>query len=207
MHGVPSEMPSSPLELRHASTEHALIVVVPERRLLVIEGIGRSGAADFRLAAGVLRAVHDAVRASLRRDRFADGPRPVTEIAWPIGEYANLGELGRAIAAGDVVRWRQMIELPRLATVESAEAAILQTRLDGGRDVPLVRIVATTEGRAAQILQLAGMAGLLPAVTRLESFIAEAGFRPRGGLHQLVFGDPDVVPAERVRSILRAPVA
>ena len=50
---------SSPMELRHASTERPLFVIVPERRFLAIDGIGRPGAEDFRQAKAALRAVSD----------------------------------------------------------------------------------------------------------------------------------------------------
>jgi hypothetical protein len=49
--------PSSPFEVRHASTHRPLLVVVPERRLLAIHGAGPRSAADFRLATTVLRTV------------------------------------------------------------------------------------------------------------------------------------------------------
>ena len=206
MHDAHSEPPSSPLELRHASTDHPTIVVVPTRRLLVIEGVGQLGAADFRLASGVLRGVHDRVRASLRHDRFDDGPKAIMEVAWPTDAHVSLDDLARALSRHEPLHWRQMIELPRLATTAAAEAAILETRLEGGRDVPLVRLISFAEGRSVQILQVGAAADLVAAIERLGAFVAESGLRPHGSLHQLVFGDPDVVPPDRARSILRMPI-
>jgi len=83
-HRHETELPSSPLELRHASTEHPLIVVVPERRILVIEGAGYPRAADFRHATTILRTVDDLLRARRRRDGLANSPRTISEIAWRI---------------------------------------------------------------------------------------------------------------------------
>lgn len=183
-----------------------MIVVVPARRLLVIEGVGQLGAADFRMAASVLRAVHDGIRASLRHERFDDGPKAIMEVAWPTDAHVSLEDLARALGSHEPLHWRQMLELPRLATAAAAEAAILETRLDGGRDVPLVRLVSFVEGRSVQILQIGATADIVPAIARLGEFIAESGLRPHGSLHQLVFGDPDVVPPDRARSILRMPI-
>lgn len=206
MNGARSEIPSSPLELRHASTDQPIVVVVPTRRLLVIEGVGQLGAADFRMAGSVLRAVHDGVRASLRHDRFDDGPRAVMEVAWPTDSHVSLDDIARALTTHEPLHWRQMIELPRLATAAAADAAILATRLEGGRDVPLVRFISFAEGRAVQILQVGALADFPAAITRLGAFIAESGARPHGSLHQLVFADPDIVPRDRARSILRMPI-
>jgi hypothetical protein len=206
MNEVRPETPSSPLELRHASTDRPMFVVVPERRLLVIDGAGHPGAADFRMATTVLRTVHEALRATLRRDRFVDEPKSIVEIGWLTEAQWSLDEIIKAFAERETLHWRQMIELPRAATAAAADQAIQETRRQGGRDVTLVRLIAFTEGRAAQVLHLGGMTDLSPTVARLCTFVAESGLRPRGGLHQLVFGDPDIVPPERARSILRMPI-
>ena len=60
--------PSSPFELRHASTHRPLLVIVPERRLLAINGAGPREAADFRLATTFLRTVGATVRRMAQRD-------------------------------------------------------------------------------------------------------------------------------------------
>ena len=67
---------SSPFELRHASTHRPLLVVVPERRLLAINGAGPRGAADFRLATTLLRTVSEAVASKLLRVRRGEPVRP-----------------------------------------------------------------------------------------------------------------------------------
>jgi hypothetical protein len=206
MHEVRSEPPSSPLELRHASTDHPIIVVVPERRLLVIDGVGHPGAADFRMATSVLRTVEATLRAAMRRDRFADAPKSILEIAWLTDPRWPRDELVRAFDEGESLHWRQMIELPRGATAAAASEAIQETRRAAGREIPLVRSIGFTEGRAAQLLHVGGMANLSSTVARLWTFVAESGLHPHGALHQLVFADPDVVPANRARSILRLPV-
>ena len=57
------------LELRHASTDHALFVVVPERRnFFAIDGVGEPDGSDFRLATSVLRIGIDLVLRRLRRE-------------------------------------------------------------------------------------------------------------------------------------------
>ena len=82
--------PSSPFELRHASTHRPLLVVVPERRLLAINGAGPRGAADFRLATTLLRTVGEIVRRHVLRDSTsrarAIGARgDLAGPAWPDG--------------------------------------------------------------------------------------------------------------------------
>jgi hypothetical protein len=204
---VRPDVPSSPLELRHASTEIPFIVVVPERRLLVIDGVGHPEATEFRMATTILRAVHDSVRASLRRRRLADPSKTIIEIVWLTDARRSLDEMILAFSAPESLHWRQMIELPPAETDAQADEAIEATRQLGGRAIPLVRRIAFSEGRAAQVLHLGGLMTLAPTVARLCGFVTGAGLHPRGDLHQLVYGDPQATSRDRARSILRIPIA
>ena len=200
------ERPSSPLELRHASSEHPLIVVVPDRRLLVIEGAGYPRAADFQRATTILRTVEDILRTRLRRDHVSDAPRPIVEVAWRTEPGWSTDDTVAAFTKPTIWRWRQMVEVPHAATELIVDEAIDEARRQGARDIPLVRLIQFAEGRAAQILHVGGPEEAARSVSRLYGFVTEAGLRPRGDLHELVVADPDVVPRERARSILRIPI-
>lgn len=207
MDHVISQVPSRPIELRHASTDRPNVVVVPERRLLAIEGSGHPGASGFRLAASVLRATHDAVRAALRRDRFGVGRRPVFEIVWLTDPAWPLDELVRCLAERDAIRWRQMLELPAAAGDDLIARAIEAVRVEHGGDAPVPGVFVSIEGRSAQLLHIGPTDDLSPTVARLHRFITDAGWRPDGRIHQLVYGDPETVPSSRARSIIRMPIA
>ena len=198
------EPPSSSLELRHASTERPLIVVVPDRRMLVIGGAGHRHAADFRLATTVLRTVDDQLRADLRRIGVIV-PKAISEIAWQIPAGWSTSEISQAFGEPTRWQWRQMVEVPKSAPDGAAEAAIDAVRRAGGRDVPLVRVIDYAEGRAAQILHRADE-NESGSVAKLYRFLDESDLRPTGDLHQLVLADPDLVPTGRARSIFRVPV-
>jgi hypothetical protein len=200
------ERPSSQLELRHASTEHPLIVVVPERRLLVIEGAGYPRAADFRHATTILRTVDDLLRARLRRDGVANAPRTISEIVWRIERGWSTDDIVAAFTEPTAWHWRQMVEVPDASSDADVAEAIDETRRQGGRDIPLVRLDRFAEGRAAQNLHLGGPGTEPSTVGKLFRFVADSGLRPSGDLHQLVLADPDVVPRERARSIFRLPI-
>ena len=197
--------PSSPFELRHASTHRPLLIIVPERRLLAIHGAGPRGAADFRLATAILRTVGEAVRVMLLRDRGAEPVRSVLEVTWSIEPGLTIDKIVEVLSS-PTPRWRQMIELPYAATEAMAVDAIDQARRLGGRDVPLVRLIHLTEGPAVQILHL-GRDEEVSSIRKLYAFVAESGFRADGDLHELVVADPTTVGPARARSILRVPIA
>jgi hypothetical protein len=203
--GFGSLRPSSPFELRHASTHRPLLVIVPERRLLAINGAGPREAADFRLATTILRTVGATVQRMVLRDRGAAPPRSVLEVTWPIEPALTVDEIVEHLSS-PTPRWCQMNELPNIATEAMAIEAIDESRRKGGRDLPLVRLTHLTEGPAVQILQL-GEADQWSSIRKLYSYVAESGFRARGDLHELVLADRNSVGRERARSILRAPIA
>jgi hypothetical protein len=199
-----TDRPSSPLELRHASTGRAIFVDVPERGLLAIHGAGPRGAADFRLATAVLRTVAEIVRTSLPHDRRAGPARQLLEITWPIDGSVTVDEIVEALD-DPRQRWRQLTELPRLATEAAAERAIDEARRLGGREIPLVQMIHVREGRAAQVLRTADEPPMA-CVRRLLGLVLEAGCRPTGDLHELVLADPADVGRDRARSIVRVPI-
>jgi len=195
---------SSPMELRHASTERPVFVMVPERRLLAIDGIGRRGAEDFRQATAVLRAAAEMLRASLPRDPLRLEQHPITETSWPIDGTLTVSKVLEAL--GDPRQhWRQMIELPPRATEEGALRAIGEASRVAGRDVPLVRAIRSVEGPAVQILEI-GDHARSDVIRKLLELVLEAGLRAYGDLHELVLADTAAVGHDRARSILRVPV-
>jgi hypothetical protein len=196
------EQPSPPFELRHASTACPLVVFVPERRLLAIDGTGTREAADFALASEVLRTVAAIVRASLASPPF--GFRSVLEVCWSMPSVGTTEEVAKTLDE-PVRRWRQMIELPNPASDAQALAAIDAARRLGGRQVPLVRLTRLSEGPAAQVLHLA-IEPMAQAVRQLYDFVFGSGLRPAGDLHELVVSDPAVAGMIRGRSILRVPI-
>jgi hypothetical protein len=200
----------SPFELRHASTDRAIFIVVPERRLLGINGAGPRGAEDFRLATAVLRTVADLVRTSLARSQrharsqLFDPPRRLAEVTWPIDGTLAIDEILEALM-DPAQAWRQMIELPNAVTETDAVRAIDDARRLGGRDIPLVRLIRMREGPSAQILRV-GTTPLPEAVRTLLRLVLEAGARPVGHLHEIVLAEAGAVGPDRARSIVRVPI-
>src|SRR5262249_27233718 len=150
------------------STDHAIFVVVPERRFLAIDGRGDPGAADFTLATRALLNVLDVLRSRLRRDGIATTTRAGTvECAWwPPGPLA-IDEMPEAFADRSRWYWRQLVEVPDQATEDRAQAAIDEARRGAGREEALVRQVAFAEGSAGQLLHIGPRSGEPATVRKL----------------------------------------
>lgn len=199
---------SSFLELRHASTDHPIFVVVSERRFYAIDGIGEPGAADFRLATSALRLVVEILLRRLRQAGSATATRAgIAECAWWPPSPLTPAELPVAFGDRSTWHWRQLRELPSRATESDANDAIDEARRDAGRDVALIRRLDLNEGSAAQMLHVGPRGTEAVTVRRLFDAIADAGLQPVGPLHTLTLADPEVAAHGLGRSILRQPVA
>ena len=203
--GFSALQPSSPFELRHASTHRPFLVVVPERHLLAIDGAGPREAADFRLATTLVQRVDAIVRGMVLRHGLSLPVRSVLEVTWPIEPGLTADEVVEVLSS-PTLRWRQMMELPHIATESMAIAAIDEARRRGSRAVPLVRLIHLTEGPAVQILHL-GKDDVFSSVRKLYGFVVESGSRASGDLHELVIADRNVVGQGRARSIFRVSIA
>lgn len=204
------ELTRSAIDLRHAATDRATFVVVGPRRFFAIDGIGPPTSADFRFALEPLRKVSDLLRSRLfsrlteaeRRDVRAAVP----ECLWWRADLATPADLLEAVDDRSRWQWRQMMELPARATDAEAEESMTRAAAEAGRSQPLVRVVGTTEGRAAQILHRGGSGTIGPSLGRLYAAVAAEGSTPGPTIHELRLGDERLVPAERAHLILRVPL-
>lgn len=201
-----AESASDALELRHAATDRATIVVVPERRMLAIDGLGDVHATDFRFAGETLRNAAELLRARLVREHGVETRLGVLECAWWIHPEPPSQDMARAFTDRSSWHWQQMLEVPSPATDDDAAAAIDEARRRAGRDVPLVRVISFAEGRSAQILHVGGPATQASSVQALYDAVRAAGLRPHGHLHEIRTSDHERVPDGRARSILRLPI-
>jgi hypothetical protein len=201
-----TELPSDRLELRHAATDRATIVVVPERRMFAIDGLGDPRAGDFVLASETLRAAGELLRARMAREHGVKTGPAALECAWWTHPEPPSGDLAEAFADRKNWHWQQMLEIAPEATDDDAAAAIDEARTRSGRPAPLVRVIRFAEGRSAQILHVGGPRTEPESVRALYDAVAAAGLRPHGHLHEIRTADYERVPVGRARAILRLPI-
>jgi hypothetical protein len=192
------------LDLRHAATDRATIVTVPERRMLALDGIGAPTGTDFIRAAEALFSVADRLRARLH-GRGLDVRVGAMECAWWQHPEPTPDEMPEQFADRSTWHWQLMTEIPRPAGDDEVEAVVegASPAIDHAGHVRPIRFA---EGRSAQVLQLGGPATAGRAVTLLFAEVAAAGARPHGHLHEIHLTDPRRVSPDRWRVILRLPI-
>ncbi len=179
---------------------------LPARRFVMIDGEGPAGEAAFAPRMPGLYATAWGLRFALKRRGVVTRVGPLEGLWWTTDGSTDLD-----VILGDdrgTWRWTLLIALPEEANPEELVEA-----LEGGRaklESPYreqLRIEPFAEGRVAQLLHLGPYAAERPSIERLHAGIADAGLQATGRHHELYLGDPRRVAPEKVRTLLRQPVA
>ncbi|MBM9461631.1 GyrI-like domain-containing protein [Nocardioides sp. zg-536] len=104
--------------------------------------------------------------------------------------------------------WTMMILAPDWITAEQFAAAVAEVeRKRSPAALDRVRLAPLVEGRCVQVLHVGSYDDEGPTVAALHAFAAASGLRPTGRHHEIYLGDPRRTAPERLRTILRQPVA
>jgi hypothetical protein len=188
----------------YAPPAHPLLVEVPPLQYLMIDGAlpkGATGPADDP----AFRALYS-VSYTMKFEAKSEGEdfvvMPLEGLFWTRdgGEFRS-GETAR-------MRWTLMIAQPPQITQDDVDAAIAQLLARGKlTTIPLVRLETLEEGRAAQVLHLGPYADEPATIERLHAFIEESGLVKRGTHHEIYLSDPNRTAPERLKTVIRQPVA
>ena len=194
-------------ELRtlYSATRTPAMLEVPELPFLMVDGHGDPNTAPaYAEAVEALYTVAYTVRFALKRGPAAvDAPVMPLEGLWWTADMA-------AFSADDKSAWdwTMMILLPPQATDdvvdEARAAAARKKRLD---PIGRVRRERYAEGLSAQILHVGPYSAEGPTVATLHAFVAARGCRLTGKHHEIYLGDPRRAALEKLKTVVRQPVA
>ena len=181
------------------------IVDVPELAFLMVDGHGDPNTAvEYRAAVEALFAVSYAAKFALKR-----APEAVDFAVMPLEGLWWVPDMS-TFTAGDKSdwSWTAMIMQPDLVTAEVVDAATHKSAAK--KSLPaldLLRFERFHEGLAAQVMYRGAYADEGPTIAQLHEFIADNGYRPIGKHHEIYLGDPRRSAPEKLRTVIRQPVA
>ncbi|MEV0651195.1 GyrI-like domain-containing protein [Phytomonospora sp. NPDC050363] len=180
--------------LYDANREPAL-VAAPPLPYLMADGVGDPDGETYRAAVEGLYRTSYAVRAALKSGV----------------EYSVMPLQGRWHGEGfdpdrSSWRWTMMILQPPQATPELVAAALGTVGAKHPGTSP-PRFEVFDEGECAQVLHIGPYADEVPTRDRLMKFVAEQGRVLRGSHHEIYLSDPRRAAPEKLKTILRYPVA
>jgi hypothetical protein len=171
----------------------------------MIDGRGDPNTAPaYADAVQALYSVAYTIRFALkRRPDAVDAPVMPLEGLWWMPDMATFSTEDKS-----QWNWTMMIVVPEQVTAQVVEGA----RSAAATKKPLaslgrVRRERYAEGRCAQVLHVGPYSAEGPTVAALHGFIAEHGYVLAGKHHEIYLGDPRRSAPEKLRTIVRQPVA
>lgn len=179
------------------------IVDVPDLGFLMIDGTGDpTGSQQYQEAIGALYSLSYGAKFALKKSGVEFRVMPLEGLWWSSDPAAF--ELNRR----SDWRWTAMIMQPDAVTAEVIE----MVRAGAMRKKPQpalakVRLARFHEGLAAQVMHIGPYSAEGPTIKRLHDFIAEQGHHLRGKHHEIYLGDPRRAAPEKLKTIVRQPIA
>ena len=182
-----------------------IMVEVPHLAFLMIDGHGDPNTSvEYSLAVQSLYAVAYAAKFAVKRapDGIDYGVMPL-EGLWSVSDMSTF-----TVEDKSAWDWTLMIMQPGEVTPEILDKAKAVTaRKQRSGAVAGVRLERFAEGLSAQVMHMGPYAAEGPTIQRLHGFIAEHGYVLAGKHHEVYLSDPRRAAPERMKTILRQPVA
>jgi hypothetical protein len=196
-------------QLRHLyqpSAKEFALVEVPPMQFLMVDGHGDPNTAqEYKDAIEALYAVAYRIKFASKKELGRDYVVPPLEGLWWAEEMATF-TTARDKSAWD---WTMMIMQPEWITGQMVAAALEHVKR--AKDLPALprlRLEAYHEGLSVQILHIGSYDDEGPVLHRLHhEFVPENDLEMRGKHHEIYLSDARRVAPEKLRTVLRQPVA
>jgi hypothetical protein len=186
----------------YATPRSPVLLRVAPAQYLAFDGEGDPNGPAFAEAIGALYSMAYTIKMRKKREG-ADYKVAPLEGLWWSGE----GDEFPPPAPGDW-HWTALIRTPELVGPGDLETAASELERKGkGGAVRRVRLERLEEGECVQVLHVGPYSAELPTIAAMKEFARSRGLHRRGHHHEIYLSDPRRVPPERLRTILRQPVA
>ncbi|MHB0858152.1 MAG: GyrI-like domain-containing protein [Anaerolineae bacterium] len=194
-------------QYRHAysAPDEPVLVDIPEIAMLMVDGRGDPNTTnEYQAAVQTLYGLAYALKFMLKKRGGSDEwvVMPMEGLWWADDpESFSLDERS-------AWQWTMMIAQPGSVTTTMLDEAYDALRAKKGTQ-PLWawRLERFSEGLSAQVMHHGPYADEPPTVARLHRFVAEQGLHLVGKHHEIYLSDPRRTAPEKMRTILRHPVA
>lgn len=203
-HGANHDVKKARRDLYSGRAGRFDLVEVPPVCVLAADGEGDpNSAADYRVVVQTLYTLSYGVRALARSELGLVHTVAPLEGLW----YAHDSRVFIA-RDKDSWRWTMMIVQPEWITAEMVRTAAERTTTRSHVDAERVRFAEFSEGLSVQTLHVGPYDDEGPTIARMHrDEIPERGLVPTGHHHEIYLSDPRRTAPEKLRTILRQPVA
>lgn len=197
-------------DLYAPSAREPVIVEVPTMQYLLVDGQGDPNVAPaYREAVEALYALAYAAKFALKRGPVArDYTVMPLEGLWTLPDERQPDGQPLTPERKATFAWTMLIRQPDEVTGELIEELREQVaRKKALPALPQVRLETLHEGLVAQIMHHGAYDDEAPTIARLHAYFEERGYAPRARHHEIYLGDPRRAAPEKLRTVLRQPIA
>ncbi len=190
----------------YAAPKEPAFVHVKAGKYLAIEGQGKPGGPEFQACVGALYSTAYTIKMS----RKAAGKGYTDYKVAPLeGQYWNNDPEGCvAGAAQGEMRWKLLIRVPDFITETDLKAAAGKIAEKGrSPETAPVKLEKLAEGKCVQALHVGHYSAEMVTVERMRAAAEAKKLKLSGPHHEIYLSDPRRVAPERLKTILRQPVA
>ena len=186
------------------STREVSVVNVPPMNFIMIDGHGDPNISPaYAEAVQALYGVAYAIKFKVKRGGGTDYSVMPLEGLWWVPNMADFTPNDKS--AWD---WTMMIAQPDFVTPELVSEAQEDTRKKKNlAALGKLRSEIFHEGLSAQIMYVGPYSAEGQTIARLHEYIHENGYRIAGKHHEIYLGDPRRTAPEKLRTIVRQPIA
>jgi hypothetical protein len=185
----------------YVTPKEPVFVVVGPAKYLTITGHGGPGGEQFKSHISALYSVAFTIKMA---EKFAGHDYKVCHLEgqWWADDQCDF----RTHEAKDWL-WRLLIRVPEFITQKELDNAI-KTVLAKGKATSAnqVKLEEVAEGRCVQMLHIGPYGKEKTTVDKMQTMAEGKGLHFRGPHHEIYLSDPNRVPPERLRTILRYPI-
>jgi hypothetical protein len=182
----------------YAAPRQPVLLEIGPATYLAIRGRGRPGDRSFVQQIGALYGVAFTTKMQRKFDGRGDYTIGKLEARWP----------GPPPSATASAEWELLIRTPEAVTHADVERARATLRTKDPRSpVDDVQLTSIDEGYCVQLLHVGAYDEEPRTMAAMTAFAARHHLEPHGAHHEIYLSDPRRVPPERLRTILRLPVA
>ena len=191
-------------EFYRPSAKKPYEVDVPEMNFLMVDGKGDPNTAqEYKDAIETLYSTSYALKFSLKKAKVADFIVMPLEGLWWIE-----GAEGFKVDSKEGWCWTSMIMQPEPVSRNDVLKAIAEVK-EKKDPVALqkLRFESFREGYSVQIMHIGPWSEEKPTIDKLHNYAEEQGFKLRGKHHEIYLSDPRRTAPEKLKTVIRQPVA
>ncbi len=184
-------------------------LVIPPIQAIAVSGNQPPSSKQYEQAIGVLYGLAYTLKMGLK---FQKLERPDGYFDYKVGALETLWWSTKSgtfdITDAKTLRWMAYLMVPSFVPKPLFEAARVQASAKHP-DIKyeLGKLETIDEGASAQVLHVGPYSAEEPTIARLRTYIADQGLHVRGKHHEIYLSDPRRTKPERLKTVIRYPVA